>query len=147
MSPQLRTLILGKLLLTVKVSIIFQIKNCYVFYIEAEVFKDFTNLDFLAFEGGAIDLLDPDAMTGVSVEQLESDSHMFPQPLGHFETRNCAFNTKYVSPGLLFNWKNLTSVSFRVCVKYFMINFFIFMLCYLNKASILTLQFYINYMW
>ena len=94
-----------------------QIKNCYTYFIDAEVFKDLVNLDYLAFEGGAIDWLEPDAMTGLSVERLDYESHTFPQTLGHFETRNCEFNIKYVPPGFLFNWKNLTSVTFRVCNK------------------------------
>ena len=95
-------------------SSLFQIRNCYTYNIPAEAFIDLVNLDYLSFEGGAIDLVDSNAMAGLSVEKLDFETHTFPQPLGHFEVKNCKFNIKYVPPGLLFNWKNLTSVSLRV---------------------------------
>ena len=56
------------------------------------------------------------------MEKLDFETHTFPQPLGHFEVNNCKFNIKYVPPGLLFNWKNLTSVSLRVSVRKCMIH-------------------------
>lgn len=79
-----------------------------------QAFKELVNLDSFSFERGSLDDVDPNAMAGLSVEKLTSASHMFPRNLGHFEVMYCPFTAKYVPPGLLFNWKNLTSAALVV---------------------------------
>lgn len=74
------------------------------------MFKELVNLDYFSFEGGAIDDIDPNGMFGLTVEKLHFHQHSIPRNLGRFELRYSPFSTKSVPPGLLYNWKNLSSV-------------------------------------
>ena len=49
------------------------------------------------------------------MEKLTSGTHSVPRNLGRFEIMYSPFTGKIVPPGLLFNWKNLTSASIVVC--------------------------------
>ena len=91
-----------------------QIKDCNTHNIPTSVFADFGDLDYFAFENGYIDSVDPNAMVGLNVEKLTSDTHQIPRNLGKFEILFSKFVSQSLPPGLMFNWKNLTSATIMV---------------------------------
>ncbi|XP_060573711.1 leucine-rich repeat transmembrane protein FLRT3-like isoform X2 [Ruditapes philippinarum] len=88
-----------------------KIRNCDTYYIPSQMFTELNNLDFFSFEGGSIDDIDPNGMFGLSVEKMTFDSHTIPRNMGKFDLKYTPFSTKSVPPGLLFNWKNLSTVA------------------------------------
>ncbi|XP_045161800.2 leucine-rich repeat transmembrane protein FLRT3-like [Mercenaria mercenaria] len=88
-----------------------KIRNCETYYIPSQMFQELVNLDYFSFEGGSIDDIDPNGMFGLSVEKLTFSTHSFPRNIGRFDLKYTPFSTKAVPPGLLFNWKNLSTVA------------------------------------
>jgi hypothetical protein len=80
------------------------------------MFTELNNLDYFSFEGGSIDDIDPNGMFGLSVEKMTFDSHTIPRNMGKFDLKYTPFSTKSVPPGLLFNWKNLSTVALVVSI-------------------------------
>lgn len=79
-------------------------------------FQELVDLDSFSFELGYLDDVDPGAMFGLSVEKLTSGTHAIPRNIGRFEALYTRFQNKYVPPGLLFAWKNLTSAALVVSI-------------------------------
>ena len=94
--------------------LIFQFKNCKVYNIPSSVFADIADLDYFGIENGEIDVVDPNAMTGLTVEKLTSATHSFPRKRGLFEVLYSPFSDQAIPVGLLYSWKNLTSVTIKV---------------------------------
>ncbi|XP_052820034.1 uncharacterized protein LOC128245853 [Mya arenaria] len=91
----------------------FKVRNCDVLYIGTDTIDIFTQLDYFSFEGGSIDFIDVGVLYNLSVERLTSGLHQFPRTQGRFEVLYSQFVDGTVTTGLLYFFKNLTSVALR----------------------------------
>ncbi|KAH3777832.1 hypothetical protein DPMN_179280 [Dreissena polymorpha] len=63
----------------------FSIRNCGLYNIPSEAFKELGNLDYFKIENGKIDEVNINAWMSLNVERLTSDSHAIPRNLGKIE--------------------------------------------------------------
>ena len=92
----------------------FQIRNCGLYNIPSEAFKELGNLDYFKIENGKIDEVNINAWMSLNVERLTSDSHAIPRNLGKIEISYTRLSTTTLPTGLLYNMKNLTEAVLRV---------------------------------
>ncbi|XP_052227840.1 uncharacterized protein LOC127842395 [Dreissena polymorpha] len=89
----------------------FKIRHCDIFYMGSDTVSSFEQLDSFVIEGGSVDILELDTFTDLSVEKLPQLSHKFPRSQGRVEFVNARFLAGSVPVGLLFFFKNLSSVA------------------------------------
>ena len=93
---------------------IFQFQDCDINSLPAGVLSDLSSVDYLGFDHGSLNSVYSNVTDGLTVEKLINDTHTFPQHLGHFELRYTQLKTGTISPALLYNFKNLSSVAIIV---------------------------------